>query len=672
MHRLRIVAWWTFFASIAIAGFSYGQTTPSYSFSLATGESGSTSPELETLPSIINLPHQLESTSATATTGMTIGRTGSGRMQLTDTDLSQGITLNAISGATLALSNAGAVSETTFNYLRPYSKTELKLVNEQLFAKPAAGQSATTVRLTGFLDSAVTGIYPQERFWRNSGSTVLLISASVQKTSNGQVYSTKSSAFRLNHALNYNSTEIINSVTEVLGGANGAWNPLATNGTGYIDVSVPSDAYVVVQVSLITTTEITHYGGSGGTGLAAFEIDATARVSAAALDGGSLSSKLGLTKLSQHFVPKSYSQQTLTSAPITLNETLSSGLSPVYELISGPAAISGNTLTLDGTRGTVVFNASHPGTGTYVPVSVRRSFEVMGVAQTISFPAQADRSSNHVPFSPGATSSAGLPVQYEVVSGPATTDGSLITPTGIAGIATIRAIQSGDATFNPAVPVTQTISFTSAIPADTAQSITFPTLLHTNVGVGQLIMATSSSGLPVTLTVIDGVGELAGINRNILIPGAPGLIRVRATQAGGVFEGVSYEAASSVERTMTATSLFIQALIDAEVPEALRAPGADADGDGIANLIEFALGTNVADAEQKPAVSYDLTPTGQLTLTYQPARQDVRYFAEVSTDLVNWTAAGVDQGEADGDGAVTATAPATGSVRFIRLSVAYP
>jgi len=61
--------------------------------------------------------------------------------------------------------------------------------------------------------------------------------------------------------------------------------------------------------------------------------------------------------------------------PIKLPATTSSGLTITYRLISGPATLSGNVLTLTGI-GTVVLTASQAGNGTYAPFSAT---EIMSV-----------------------------------------------------------------------------------------------------------------------------------------------------------------------------------------------------------------------------------------------------------------------------------------------------
>ncbi|MCB0570604.1 MAG: T9SS type A sorting domain-containing protein [Phaeodactylibacter sp.] len=69
----------------------------------------------------------------------------------------------------------------------------------------------------------------------------------------------------------------------------------------------------------------------------------------------------------------------LTSAePFELQASASSGLSVSYEVVSGPASVNGNTVTLDGTAGEVVIKASQPGNGTYEPAEdILNTFQVL-------------------------------------------------------------------------------------------------------------------------------------------------------------------------------------------------------------------------------------------------------------------------------------------------------
>lgn len=64
--------------------------------------------------------------------------------------------------------------------------------------------------------------------------------------------------------------------------------------------------------------------------------------------------------------------------PITLNATATSGLAVAFDLISGPATLSGNVLTLTGAVGTIVVEASQPGDNNWQSAeTVERTIEVV-------------------------------------------------------------------------------------------------------------------------------------------------------------------------------------------------------------------------------------------------------------------------------------------------------
>lgn len=149
-----------------------------------------------------------------------------------------------------------------------------------------------------------------------------------------------------------------------------------------------------------------------------------------------------------------------TSAPFTISATASSGLPVSFSIVSGPATILGNTITLNGTVGTVVVSASQAGNAQFNPaLNVNQSFEVMDSPlqdQTINFPTISDKFVSSTPFTLNATATSGLPVSYNVVSGPASISGNTITLNGTIGTVVINASQAGNAQFNPAPNVSQT------------------------------------------------------------------------------------------------------------------------------------------------------------------------------------------------------------------------
>ncbi|MCF8370925.1 MAG: T9SS type A sorting domain-containing protein [Bacteroidales bacterium] len=74
----------------------------------------------------------------------------------------------------------------------------------------------------------------------------------------------------------------------------------------------------------------------------------------------------------------------VTDAPFLLNATATSALPVTLEIVSGPATVSGNTITLSGLAGQVVVKASQPGDTTYNPaVDVVNSFMVIDPAVNV-------------------------------------------------------------------------------------------------------------------------------------------------------------------------------------------------------------------------------------------------------------------------------------------------
>lgn len=75
----------------------------------------------------------------------------------------------------------------------------------------------------------------------------------------------------------------------------------------------------------------------------------------------------------------------VNDAPFTLNAISTSGLPVIFSIVSGPATISGNTLTLNGTAGTVVVEANQVGnTSFFAAEPVQSSFEVIDASSVFA------------------------------------------------------------------------------------------------------------------------------------------------------------------------------------------------------------------------------------------------------------------------------------------------
>jgi hypothetical protein len=160
-------------------------------------------------------------------------------------------------------------------------------------------------------------------------------------------------------------------------------------------------------------------------------------------------------------------------------------------------------------------------------------------SQTITFDSLSPVTFGVGPITLSATSSSGLPVTFSVISGPGGLNGTTLTVTGAGGIV-IEADQAGNGDYTAAAPMQQTL-----VVGQASQTITFGALSPVTYGVGPITLsATSSSGLPVTFSVLSGPGSISGTT--LTVTGA-GSILVRASQAGNA----NYQAAPYVLQTDT-------------------------------------------------------------------------------------------------------------------------
>ncbi len=216
-----------------------------------------------------------------------------------------------------------------------------------------------------------------------------------------------------------------------------------------------------------------------------------------------------------------------TDAPFAISASATSGLPVSFSIVSGPATISGNTITLGGTTGTVTVRATQAGNANWnAATPVERSFTVSApglLNQTITFNSLANKTTTSPPFTISATASSGLPVTFTLVSGPATLSGNTVTLTGATGTVSIKASQAGNAQYNPAADVTRSFGVTapggSAPDLEVSLTASSPNLLIWN-------------DLTFTITVTNnGTAAASGVKLAVPIP--QGLAHTMNTPAAG-------------------------------------------------------------------------------------------------------------------------------------------
>ena len=193
--------------------------------------------------------------------------------------------------------------------------------------------------------------------------------------------------------------------------------------------------------------------------------------------------------------------------------------------------------------------------------------------QTITFPAMNNKAVGDADFSPSAFASSDLAITYQSSNlGVATVVNGNIHIVG-AGVTTITASQSGDANFNPATSVSQTLTVTTVTKLN--QTITFPAISAKSISdVDFNPGATASSGLAVTLSSSNTLVATI-VSGKIHITGA-GKTTITASQAGDE----NYNAAPDMSQLLTVTgakqnqTLLFPAISNKQILDADFSPGA--------------------------------------------------------------------------------------------------
>ncbi len=232
-----------------------------------------------------------------------------------------------------------------------------------------------------------------------------------------------------------------------------------------------------------------------------------------------------------------------TASPFTLSASATSGLPVTFTINSGPAVISGNTLTLTGITGPVVVCATQPGNATYLAApTVERTFSVTPPPAAPNFTRQPV--SGHVAVGDAVNfeiAVAGFPTptlqwRKNAVAVPAATNSLL-------NLGSVTIGSSGNYDVVATNSVGTAVSATAAlVVSKRPQAIAFSATADTvAAGTAILLNATASSGLPVAYAVTAGNALMA----NGRLQGDGGTVVVRASQPGDS----SYAAAIPVEHT---------------------------------------------------------------------------------------------------------------------------
>ncbi|MBS0556195.1 MAG: hypothetical protein JSR27_02145 [Proteobacteria bacterium] len=229
--------------------------------------------------------------------------------------------------------------------------------------------------------------------------------------------------------------------------------------------------------------------------------------------------------------------------------TSSAGLTPVTFAIDASASsvctISGNTVSFIG-AGTCLINANQTGNANYAAApQAQQSFAVGKANQTITFPNPgAQTYSPSGSFAVSATASSNLAVTFtSATSSVCTVSGTTVTILA-AGTCTINADQSGNANYNAAPTVSDTITINPA-----SQTITFtstPPGGATVNGTYNVTATGGASGNPVTFSIDAASNAVCTISGSLVTFTGAGNCLIYANQAGNA----NYAAATQAQQVV--------------------------------------------------------------------------------------------------------------------------
>ena len=345
-----------------------------------------------------------------------------------------------------------------------------------------------------------------------------------------------------------------------------------------------------------------------------------------------------------------------------VNASASSGLNVRFSLAAsstGVCTIAGPNVSVVG-AGTCVIDADQPGNGQWLAApQVQQSFVVGGPSQsvqTIAFTSTPPTSAQiGGSYTVSAAASSGLPVAFGADSASAgicTVAGSTVSFVGV-GTCTVDANQAGNSSYLPAPQVQQ--SFAVAAVPPSGQTIVFTSSPPSGAvvgGPGYTVIASASSGLPVTFTIDGTSAGVCTISGSAVTPVGAGTCVIDADQAG---DG-SYLAAPQVQQSFAVTtpSLSVQSIHFTSSPPAGAEVGdtyllsaaassglpvtfsADPSSLGICSVsgstVSFdGVGTCTVDADQAGDASYQAAPQAQQSFAVAPTALSPQTISFTST-----------------------------------------
>ncbi len=270
-------------------------------------------------------------------------------------------------------------------------------------------------------------------------------------------------------------------------------------------------------------------------------------------------------------------------------------------------------------------------------IAVMNQVESSGMVQTIDFSKIENQRFGDGSLLLDAAASSGLAVSYEILDGPAVLDGNILTFTE-RGQVVVLAKQAGDKVYAAAVPVAQ-----SFYVADELQQLYFEPVANQLTDTSVSLNAVTSSGLVPMIEVVSGPSDVsAGFppNQALQTGFTLGTVVLRAFQAGGVIDGVTYAPAAEVlmevEIVSTGSTDAPRSFAEWQVENSISGPKLqDTDGNGASDFEEYVAGTDPRSPSERPVYLFapEANGDGYILETIISRLAPVRLRVQANSDL---------------------------------------
>jgi hypothetical protein len=192
------------------------------------------------------------------------------------------------------------------------------------------------------------------------------------------------------------------------------------------------------------------------------------------------------------------------------------------------------------------------------------------------------------------------------------------------------------------------------------------------VGENVVLAGTISNATISAWSLVSGPGQVWFTTPTSIKFSAPGTYTLKLAASNALGESSRTLSITVTGTAMTPIEIWRQTHFNNHTNTGPALDTADADNDGIPNLLEYATAMNPAANDAVPLSATKAGATLEFIYTKNKAATDVTYTVEWSDDLITWSIAGITSSILSDNGTtqqIKAIVPASGVRRFVHLKV---